>query len=108
MQTDFCSWLSNPAALQGESLLLGTPRNSFGRQEKAGDTRTGIAATKSDGRGSGEEAAKRFFVGIARAVLLSALEALEELNLAGVIEVVRGDAVDVVHIAPDGLACLGR
>jgi hypothetical protein len=29
------------------------------------------------------------------------LEALEELNLAGVIEVVRGDAVDVVHIAPD-------
>ncbi len=51
----------------------------------------GVAAKKPQG----------FFVGILRAVLLSALEALEKLDLPGMVEVVRGDAVDVVHIAPD-------
>ena len=51
----------------------------------------GVAAKKPQG----------FFVGILRAVLLSALEALEELDLAGVIEVVGGDTVDVVYIAPN-------
>ena len=28
--------------------------------------------------------------------------------MTGVVEVVGGDAVDVVHIAPDGLPCFGR
>ena len=51
----------------------------------------GVAAKKPQG----------FFVGLARGFLLSALEALEKLDLTGMVEVVGGDAVDVVHIAPN-------
>ncbi len=97
MQTDFCSWLSNPAALQGESLSLGTPRYS----KKRPTIPVRVSPLPNRTEGGAAKKPQGFFVGIARAVLLSALEALEELNLASVIEVVRGDAVDVVHIIPD-------